>query len=122
VEPAFAADQYYVTDPVSGHRHVFFGGNYPVCYRMPLPLANDTADTRTVTLHLSANDRLYVDSLAGVWLAGRFDWRRVAGSHTDAHWRFCRVVLAPGAHETVTPVIVSPGSRWGGLIFSIAVE
>ena len=49
VQPSFASDTLTVKDPASGWSHVFFGGNYPVMYRLPLALSNDTTGTLRVS-------------------------------------------------------------------------
>ncbi|MEI7635384.1 MAG: hypothetical protein WCK47_14020 [bacterium] len=122
VQPTFNQDNYYVKDPVSGYEHVFFGGNYPVRYKLPLPLENDTEATRTVSLYLASNDKFNVDSIAGVWSGGRFLSKRVPGLKAGRHWRIFRATLYPRARMRDEIVIVPLGSRWGGLVATLIVN
>jgi len=122
VQPTFPQDDYFVKDPVSGFSHVFFGGNYPVRYKLPLPLANDTGATKTVTLYLSSNDKYNVDSIAGAWVGDKFLSKRVPGVKTSTQWRVFRTVLPPGASMSDEVVIVPLGSRWGGLVATLVVN
>gem|GEM_PF-555399 len=118
----FKDDTYPVTDPLSGQTHLFFGGNYPVMYEFALPLANDTASTRTVEFFLCSNDKLKVDTLAGVWMQGKMMWRRVPMVGNNSHWNVWSATLAPGAKTEARMTIVPLGSRWGGMIGSLAVS
>ena len=119
VQPSFAADTLTVKDPASGWSHVFFGGNYPVMYRLPLHLANDTTAPLRVELWLCANDRFGVDTVAGVWLDGRLTRSRVPAIVKGRRWRAHSLALAPGERAAVEPLIVALGGRWGGLVASL---
>lgn len=133
VAPTFAEDMVDVKDPVTSWSHVFFGGNYPIRYRLRLPLLNDTGSTATVRLWLASNDRFGVDTLAGLWTAdaGRpegseasdpMSWARVPALPRRERWRAVSVTLAPGEHWETRFVIVPLGSRWGGLVASLEAD
>lgn len=118
VPSTFARDENRVIDPVSNTNHLFFGGNYPVMYRFPLRLNNDTSEHRAVSFFLASNDIFGVDSLVGVWIDGRLLRDRVAMWEKNQHWRVFTITLAPGETFDQDFTVVSLGGRWGGVIGS----
>ena len=121
VPKTFQADEMPVLDPVSQTSHLFFGGNYPVMYKLPLPLTNDTQSTKTVTLYISSNDKLKVDTLAGVWVQGKMLMRRVPMVGKNEHWKAVEITLAPGRMEDYEATLLPIGSRWGGMVVTLAI-
>lgn len=116
VPATFVKDVLNVTDPVSGYKHVFLGGNYTIMYRFKLPLVNDTDEPRTVDFHLASNDIFGVDSFAGVWIGGEFLHTRVTMWPKNEHWKVFSLTLAPGEKIEHEFTVVPLGSRWGGMV------
>ncbi len=121
VEPSFESDRLDVKDPLSGKSHLFFGGNYPIMYTLNLPFINDSDKTRRVSLLLCSNDRLDVDTFAGVWLDGVILQERVPALAHHKHWRVFSVVLNPGESFEKECILIPLGSRWGGMIVSVDI-
>ncbi len=120
VEPTFTMDTLEVEDPVSGKSHLFFGGNYPIMYQCSLPMKNDTQATKTISLYICSNDRFNVDTIAGVWIKGKMLHRRVPVFKTEKHWRVFTLELQPGEKYELPFTLIPLGSRWGGMIASLA--
>ncbi len=120
-DQTFKADKLNVIDPVSGKGHLFFGGNYPVMYKINLPVINDTDEPKTVNLFLCSNDFCCVHTLVGIWGNGQFHNRLVPVVGWDQHWRAASVTLKPGQADDLDLTIVPLGSRWAGLIASLEV-
>ena len=111
-----------VLDPVSQKSHLFFGGNYPVMYKLPLALANDSASTKTVSIFVSSNDKYNVDTLAGIWFQGKMTMRRVPIVGKKKHWKVIAITLPAGQILDEEITIVPIGSRWGGMVVSFAIQ
>lgn len=121
VEPTFAEDRLEAKDPLSGKSHVFFGGNYPIMYKMAVPIVNDTTSAKTFNVSLCSNDVYNVDTIAGVWIGGQMLHRRVPVLGKDQQWKVAALTLEPGRRDTVEMILIPLGSRWGGMIASIGV-
>ena len=122
VPKSFEADVMNVLDPVSQKSHLFFGGNYPVMYKLPLALANDSASTKTVSIFVSSNDKYNVDTLAGIWFQGKMTMRRVPIVGKKKHWKVIAITLPAGQILDEEITIVPIGSRWCGMVVSFAIQ
>lgn len=122
VPKSFEADVMNVLDPVSQKSHLFFGGNYPVMYKLPLALANDGVSTKTVSILVSSNDKFNVDTLAGVWFQGKMMMRRVPVVGKNEHWKVISIALPAGQVIDEEVTFIPIGSRWGGMVVSLAIQ
>ena len=120
-ERSFPSDQLPVLDPVSQKSHLYFGGNYPVMYNFRIPLANEGDKSRRVSFNISSNDTWNVDSIIGAWINGEMLWKRVPDVDRNLYWSLWEIDLEPGETEEVDFILVPLGSRWGGMIASLAI-
>ena len=91
------------------------------CYK--LPLINNSSTSKKITLYLCSNDIFNVDTLAGVWLNNETLLHcRVPMFPKEKHWRVFSLILQPGEVSDIEFTIVPLGSRWGGMIASLAIE
>jgi hypothetical protein len=116
VERTFKDDLFSVLDPVSKKSHLYFGGNYPVMYNLYIPLINDSTAKKTVSLNLSSNDKVEVDTIVGIWMNRKMYWCRVPMVGKNLPWRCMEFDLEPGEEGEIKMTIVPLGSRWGGIV------
>ncbi len=122
VQPTFVRDELVVRDPLTGWSHPFFGGNYPVRYRVRLPVRNDLDRPARLDAFLASNDQFGVDTAAGIWVDGRLTHREVPALKKGARWHAWSLSLRPGERGVAECEVIALGGRWGAIILSVVAR